>query len=172
MQLRLLTYPGHDRINGYTGWLWIGLVCLSVGLPACAELPQTSSAGSTDVTLVQLQHHRWLLQAFDGISVPTDRQVALDQIQLPELDFGEQRHVEGFAGCNRFQGRLELVGANQFRVTGISSTRMVCENGAMLLEQRYLQMLQGWSAISLDKEYLILHSDGQQWLFRLADWVH
>jgi heat shock protein HslJ len=101
--------------------------------------------GVVFVTESDLRHHRWVLESVNGESLPAD---AADGM-IPELDFGEQRHVEGNTGCNRFSGRAILRD-----------------------EHAVLNVLHQESMISLeDDNGLTLEAGSVVLRFRLRDWV-
>lgn len=146
-------------------------VC-ALALLACTEAPQTpQSAQAEALTPADLAHRRWVLESIDGEPAYSKPLGTYDKGLVPDLDFGESPHVSGFAGCNRYMGRVELNAEGQFRVAQAATTMMMCEPAAMEFEKRYLQGLEQWQSISLDGKQLRLSGNGEEWLFTLQDWV-
>jgi heat shock protein HslJ len=50
--------------------------------------------------------------------------------------------VAGTGGCNRFGGRYRLDGASQVRFSRLASTKRLCEERTMRVEERFLDALQ------------------------------
>lgn len=79
----------------------------------------------------------WILEKIDGspVEIPGSRQHPRLEVDLAG------RTIYGFGGCNRFQGRGELV--NNTLVTGnIISTKMYCED-TQETENRFMRTLTG-----------------------------
>jgi heat shock protein HslJ len=119
------------------------------------------------VTHGDLQHHRWLLESIDGEVLDT---AALED-RIPELEIGEQMHVSGNSGCNRFSGQATL------RDTSIDfgnmiSTAMSCLPAQNELEATVLRVLGSSPTVALDEDSnLTLTSADATLRYRLRDWV-
>jgi heat shock protein HslJ len=119
------------------------------------------------VTESDLRHHRWVLESVNGEALPAD---AADGM-IPELDFGEQRHVEGNTGCNRFSGR-SVLRDGYFFIEAMASTGRLCAPPQNELELMVQSVLSQKSLISLDDDNgLTLEAGGVVLRFKLRDWV-
>ncbi|MGI9264440.1 MAG: META domain-containing protein [Gammaproteobacteria bacterium] len=122
----------------------------------------TASVAESD-----LRHHRWVLKSINGDALSENSADAM----IPELDFGEQGHVEGNTGCNRFNGMAVLRGEHFF-IESMASTARHCAPSENELERAVLSVLHQESMISLDdKGNLTLEAGGVVLRFGLRDWV-
>lgn len=132
-----------------------------LGLASSAALAQSR------VTATDLQHHRWMLESIDGEALPDVN----GKGKIPELDFGEQMHVSGNLGCNRFNGKAVLRDG-YFLVEAMTSTRMMCAGPWGDIELKLTTALGSESTASLDKDRnLTLVAVNGTYKFRLQDWV-
>jgi heat shock protein HslJ len=76
-----------------------------------------------------------LVQLGDRLLSPGAREATL---RLTESD----STVAGTGGCNRFGGRYRLDGASQVRFSRLASTKRLCEERTMRVEERFLDALQ------------------------------
>jgi len=134
---------------------------------ACLLLLNSACVESTLVIESDLQHRRWILESINGEPLPEGESGNV----IPELDFGEQMHVSGNTGCNRFSGSAVL--HNEFfRIDSMASTRRLCAPAQNELE-RTIQIVLGQESTILlgaDKS-LTLESSNTVLRFRLQDWV-
>ena len=125
--------------------------------------------GDSDTVVVtesDLRHHRWVLESINGEPL-----FAEEDGMIPELDFGEQRHVEGNTGCNRFSGRVVLRD-DYFFIESMASTRRLCALSRNELETMMQTVLSQESMISLDTENNLTLEVGSIVLqYSLRDWV-
>ncbi|MBB3167255.1 META domain-containing protein [Simiduia aestuariiviva] len=155
------------------GFNKVGVIAISAWLLiACGavqqDMPETAAA-PTD--LAQVAHHRWVLKQINGDAVRGNALGAYGKGLVPELDFGEQPHIAGFAGCNRYKGQAVLMVDGRFKVDQLATTMMMCPDAAMALERRYTSLLENWSQLQLNGAQLTLTQGGDVWEFALADWV-
>jgi len=124
-------------------------------------------AGTNLVTPFDLQHHRWLLERVNDEMLVAP---VIDAV-VPELDFGEQLHVSGNTGCNRFSG-LALLRGDTIQIERMTSTAMTCSPALNNLEQMVNGVLGAPATIRLtaDRE-LILATATVTLQYRLRDWV-
>jgi len=136
-----------------------GVITLSQFYGSCVE--------SRIVIESDLQHHRWVLETVNGERLPD---VETDGL-VPELDFGEQMHVSGNTGCNRFSGTAVLRDG-KFVIEKMTSTMRMCASSWSELELRLQQLLTQESRISLsESSALTLESDDAVLRYRQRDWV-
>ena len=120
----------------------------------------------TSVTVEDLQHHRWVLESINGEALPDDG----GRGSIPELDFGEQMHVSGNLGCNRFNGTAVLR-EGFFLIEAMASTRMMCASPWGDIEQTVQTVLGSESTISIGSDKtLTLVSANTTLAFQLQDW--
>lgn len=101
---------------------------------------------------MQLLDTRWQLIELEGQSVPTEPAIRRE-IQMTL--FGQDAHVSGFSGCNRFFGQYELK-EDQLRFSEIAGTRMACPPPAMELENKVLAMFASVTTYHLEGKFLFL----------------
>jgi heat shock protein HslJ len=134
---------------------------------ACLVLLISACVDSTLVVESDLQHHRWILESINGEPLPEGESSDL----IPELDFGEQMHVSGNTGCNRFTGSAVLRD-EYFRIDSMASTRRLCAPAQNELERTVQNILGQESTILLGSDKsLTLESSNTVLRFRLRDWV-
>lgn len=135
------------------------VACLLLLISACVE--------STLVIESDLQHHRWVLESINGEPLPEGE----PSEPIPELDFGEQMHVSGSTGCNRYSGKAVLRDG-YFQIESLASTRKMCAPPANEMEHLFITMLGQDSRISIDGDKnLVLESGETVLIFCLRDWV-
>jgi heat shock protein HslJ len=119
------------------------------------------------VTHGDLQHHRWVLQSINGETLDT----AALNIRVPDLDFGEQMHVSGNSGCNRFSGQAKLVDG-RLDFGQMLSTAMLCLSAENDIENTVLRVMGNKPMVRLEEDKtLILESSDTVLKYRLRDWV-
>ncbi|MCP4235292.1 MAG: META domain-containing protein [Aestuariibacter sp.] len=157
--------------------LFYSAFLLSCTLTALAAWAQSTSNNpvAVNTSLNDLQHHRWVLRDIDGMDLQAYAvNLGFDQDdrlrKIPELDFGEQGHVEGNTGCNQIQGQARVEG-NQLIMSSLASTRMFCAGFAGELELKLSMLYTDPLAISREGEMLILQSSDTTLRFQLKDWV-
>jgi porin len=131
------------------------------------NLAVSATFAQSTVTATDLQHHRWVLESINGDALPP----AENKGKIPELDFGEQMHVSGNLGCNRFNGTAVLRDGF-FLIEAMASTRMMCPAPWDDIELKVQTALSTESTILLGKHRnLTLETADTTLGFRLADWV-
>ena len=97
----------------------------------------------------------WMLMSLEGQNVPetTDTRTAYIRFQENEDD------VIGFAGCNKFSGKYELVGESALRMSELSTSRMACE--VMDTENKLMEVLQRVDSYRISSNILTLY-DGDK----------
>lgn len=145
---------------------------ISGALAGCGAVQNESkeSAAKT-LTLGDLAHRRWVLKTIDDEPVSGNPLGAHGKGLTPELDFGEQPHVAGYAGCNRYKGQAELTPEGQFKVARLATTMMMCPEASMALEQRFTALLEAGAQLHIDGPQLTLTQGDERWSFKSADWV-
>ena len=119
------------------------------------------------VTHGDLQHHRWVLESINGEALDADAMHG----RIPDLDFGEQMHVSGNSGCNRFSGTASLHD-EYIRFGPLISTTMACSPAQNEVEATIQAVLTGIDIeIDINVNYLILQTGEVSLRYRLQDWV-
>ncbi len=125
------------------------LALAAFGLAACNQQPERTAgpnAGADQGTPMEDGKHtneqeltgQWTLSDMEGTMLHGG-------IELPTLEVGEDGSVSGFAGVNRFTGRLASEEPTLFGP--LATTRKAGPRAAMELETRFLAHLQqatGW----------------------------
>ncbi len=79
----------------------------------------------------------------------------------PTISFAVGAGLSGFAGVNRFKGRLEASGlaAGAFKTSPLAMTRMAGPPEAMQLEGEFATALSKATAFTLEGDTLVLRTD-------------
>lgn len=102
-----------------------------------------SSSSKTSEMKVNNIYKRWVLTSLDG--------AALLSAEVPVfLDFTSDGKISGFAGCNHLNGSFSNNQEGQISFENIASTKMLCFEELMKLEQRLLDILNTVDNYSLD----------------------
>lgn len=75
------------------------------------------------------------------------------------LSVGEDGHVSGSAGCNRYMGQLTLQAEGGLGFGPLASTQMACAPALMEQERRFLQALSGAVRFEIDAEGALVFYD-------------
>ena len=108
-----------------------------------------------------LENTRWELEQINGQLLP-------DDIRKPYVEFQpEQNRLGGFAGCNQFNGQLEIAGDSLY-ISRIISTKKACLN--LDLENRFLTMLRekNWQ-FRTENKLLFLENARNKLIFRASE---
>ncbi|MDD1794599.1 META domain-containing protein [Enterovibrio makurazakiensis] len=134
-------------------------------LAGCATSTSAQN-DAMDVSVVNMQHHNWILESVDGqpLNLP-------EGFAAPSLEIGESFTANGHGGCNRYFGQGELK-EDQFRIDKMASTMMACPESAMDLEGVMTSVLGDWSDVTLTKQKLVLKNGEHVLSFQLRDWVN
>ena len=128
------------------------LLILVTGLAACSSGKNTTeSISKTDMVA------KWGVESISGLDNPsTDLILNLDL---------RDNTVQGFGGCNNFQGDVERDGYN-IKFNHLISTRMICQN--MNVEDAYLNALSKVTRFSIDKNILTFYGKNGKKLVTLV----
>ena len=87
--------------------------------------------------------------------------------EQPYLRVGDGR-VEGFGGCNHFNGRYlqDSVGARAIAFGAISASKRLCDVGTMAAENRLLEMLQYVSSYAVTGDTMVMSGSAGTLRFR------
>jgi heat shock protein HslJ len=166
--LTLLAELSAHKTDGF-GLDYDGSIRVVKLLGPCAK------AAAEPVSLEDLRHRRWLLHSVGGLELDDlarARGYADDASlqRVPELDFGEQDFVAGNSGCNRFQGRADVV-EGELLLTLVPLTELSCDGFSRELELELLLLYRNPLAVSREGNELILEGAGGKLRLRLRDWV-
>lgn len=81
--------------------------------------------------------------------------------EQPYLRVGDGR-VEGFGGCNRFNGRYlqDSVGARAVAFAGLSTSKRLCDASVMAAENRMLETLLYVSSYTIVADTMVMSGSG------------
>lgn len=81
--------------------------------------------------------------------------------EQPHLRVGDGR-VEGFGGCNRFNGRYlqDSVGAKAVAFAGLSTSKRLCDASTMAAENRMLETLLYVSSYTIIADTMLMSGSG------------
>jgi heat shock protein HslJ len=114
------------------------LLVLIAALPACHKEQAT------------IEGKRWLLTELMGQEIKSDHS---QQVYF-RID-PATRKVEGFAGCNRFFGEVQLTAEGRIRFANMGATQMACDR--LDLERRLLDVLEQADNFTLGNGVLALN---------------
>ena len=124
---------------------WVALLLL-----ACAPERGALNASSE---VSDVENVEWTLTELDGAAI------ALGSRAAPTLKLSsKERRASGFAGCNRYSGSYELIGA-RLRFGALAATRMACPESTP--ETALLKALAEISSWKLEGRTLELSDDTQ-----------
>lgn len=127
------------------------IVLILLILAACNPITRPSDPPNP------LAGETWLLQSIDGEAALPDAAVTL------AFD-SDGDTFQGDAGCNSYSGSYELSG-DTFGVLEVMITEMYCpEPGVMAQEARYVELLGGATAYTLEGDTLTLRTDAGETL--------
>ncbi len=108
-----------------------------------------------------------MLESINGQALDVDAMNG----RIPDLDFGEQIHVSGNTGCNRFSGRAGL--HNKYIHFGqLLSTLMSCTPAQNELERTIQNVMASTEIeITINGNYLSLRAGEVSLRYLLQDWV-
>ncbi len=120
------------------------------------------------VTQGDLQHHHWVLERINVDALDVDAMNG----RIPDLDFGEQMHVSGNTGCNRFSGHVSLHD-EYIRFGQLISTVMSCSPAQNELERTIQHVMASTEVeVLINGNYLSLRAGDVSLRYRLQDWVN
>nr|WP_067296470.1 META domain-containing protein [Marinobacterium profundum] len=133
-------------------------------LAGCAGLQQqgtgsTPVALGTKVAIPSLAGTRWQVVQVADQPVPASINSS--------IQFDDQGHVFGSAGCNQFTGTYELNNGS-LRVERLATTRKLCFAAIMYQEEALLRVLRGAERVYLQADELILESARERGLSRMT----
>ena len=79
--------------------------------------------------------------------------------KLAYMEFSEEGTVNGYSGCNRFGGSFTITDKDKIEFKQIWTTRMMCPENQMSVEQKFLEMLNSTSRCKITGNQLALYAD-------------
>ncbi|WP_434341303.1 META domain-containing protein [Motilimonas cestriensis] len=135
------------------------LVSLSVAgllLTACANTQ------ATKVTTADVVNKQWQLVSVDNQAVTPMGN------KLPKIHIDSTLKATGVAGCNNFFGQAQWQDG-QLRIEKMGMTMMMCPPPLDKIEQGITATLSDWSAVTLDKNTLILQGAEHTLVYQQAE---
>jgi heat shock protein HslJ len=124
---------------------------------SCARLNSVSSDTSTDLTPkdetskpanIQLINSRCVLRELNGKAVKPSSDVY--------VRFVDEITMEGFGGCNKFNGKYATDGAD-IKIGPLMSTKMSCDE--LSIENQFTFILERTTSYNTDAKYLYLKNE-------------
>jgi heat shock protein HslJ len=135
----------------------LSFLAMSALLPGAA--PSVAQGAAETVTVRPLTLTRWHLVRLDGARVPRKSGVS--------LAFTASGRMEGFAGCNDFDGTWTWLGGERLAIGLQSATRARCATAVARSERLFLDRLVQTTSFSLDgRELAFASSVGSGLVFR------
>ena len=139
-----------DSPKGYMVSLAVVLMGILIVMVFFMNLSGQEATASTAIT-----QHRWSLQSYaapDGTTVP-----ALTSTPVTAV-FTTDGKVSGSGGCNQYSARY-LVRETTMIVSGITTTKMNCPGGGVMLqEDQYYSLLERVAAVRVHDRVLTLYN--------------
>jgi len=166
--LKLIAELSHEKADGF-GLDYDGGIRVVQLLGGCESVKETA------ISLQDLQHHRFVLERINDMTLMQYAQAlgfaeAEPLRKIPELDFGEQGFVSGNTGCNQIRGQASVTD-NTLRLGPLASTRMYCAGFSGELELQLLRHYDGSLAIMRVGQWLVLQAGTTKLEYKLKDWV-
>jgi heat shock protein HslJ len=127
-----------------------------INLTACNRVNSVSSDTSIDKPKkdfaeppqIDLINARWVLRELNGKPVKPSSDIY--------IHFSDKVTVNGFLGCNKFNGKYASDGTD-IKIGPLMSTKMMCEDAG--LEDQFSSALQNANSYSTDDKFLYLKND-------------
>jgi heat shock protein HslJ len=116
----------------------------------------SKNAGIIAQKVSSLENTAWQLTSLGDAQPLTEKPIT--------LEFGENNHLSGSSGCNRYMGSFSTKG-NEFSIKSpMGSTMMACPEDLMKQEQQFLQALSAGTSykINADGELEIQYREGSR----------
>jgi putative lipoprotein len=134
----------------------LSLVFLMASLAACNRINSVSSDTSIDKPKkdyaeppqIDLINAHWVLLEMEGKPVKPKTDVY--------IRFADQLTIQGFLGCNKFNGKYVTDGAD-IKIGPLMSTKMTCED--QRIENQFSRILEQAASYTTDDKYLYLKND-------------
>ena len=166
--LKLIAELSDEKADGF-GLDYDGSIRVVQLLGGCDGVKETT------ISLQDLQHHRFVLERINDMSLIQYAQelgfTEAEPLQkIPELDFGEQGFVSGNTGCNQISGQASVTD-NTLMLGPLASTRMYCPGFAGELELQLSMHYDTGLAITRVGQWLVLKAGTTKLEYQLKDWV-
>ena len=166
--LKLIAELSDEKADGF-GLDYDGSIRVVQLLGGCDGVKETT------ISLQDLQHHRFVLERINDMSLIQYAQelgfTEAEPLQkIPELDFGEQGFVSGNTGCNQIRGQASVTD-NTLTLTSLASTRMYCAGFAGELELQLSMHYDTGLAITRVGQWLVLQAGTTKLEYKLKDWI-
>ncbi|ANG62385.1 hypothetical protein A8C75_07700 [Marinobacterium aestuarii] len=147
-------------LAGCSGVQHQGVGSAQDGAPGGKQHMAEVSAAASDarVAVPSLAGTRWQVRRVADQPVPASINST--------VQFDDQGHVFGSAGCNRFTGTYAL-DSGGLRVERLATTRKLCFSAIMYQEEALLRVLRGAERVYLLADELILESARERGLSRM-----
>ncbi|PHS03365.1 MAG: hypothetical protein COA78_17845 [Blastopirellula sp.] len=126
------------------------LMCLTLAITSFASAAEEDTKKKADKPAAKLSG-TWVLVKLNGAKVP-------EKLKAPELTFGKEDKLSGFAGVNRMFGKWTLTGKKLFPGP-FGTTRMAGPPEAMKVEHDLLQALGKITKHEIKGKLLILSGE-------------
>ena len=137
-------------------------VCVFLSIQAgCQSKAQTGSDNGNAMKMNAssfdgLYDQKWLLQKIDHQTI---------EITHPAyLTISSNGEIKGFAGCNRFFGKIIIQSDKQTVIGPLGATRKMCQGEVMHVEDQFMAVLRKMIGLQRENMNLIV-SDGTHQLF-------
>lgn len=139
-----------DTPKGYMISLAVVLMGILIVMVFFMNLSGQETTASTAIT-----QHRWSLQSYagpDGTTIPVLNSTSVTAV------FTTDGKVNGSGGCNQYSARY-LVRETTMIVSGITTTKMNCPGGGVMLqEDRYYSLLENTAALRVHDRVVTLYN--------------
>jgi heat shock protein HslJ len=124
------------------------VVLVSLVLEACQTGPEPLPVEEELISVDQLYANPWVLVAYGDPTNPT----IIPVNTTITAEFTQDSKMFGNAGCNQYQTVFEATGQGSFSVEPPATTRMMCPENLMEIEQAYLQALEASEGFDFSPE--------------------
>lgn len=122
-----------------------------------AYLLASCSTQTIKMTNNNLQE-KWELISINGEEVSTQKPIT--------LDFDKNNHWSAYLGCNQINGTYSVTQEKEITIDHIASTKMLCDDKAMNLENTILEALENKDKIKIVADELLVQSENTKLTFK------
>lgn len=122
---------------------YFSLVLIAFFISSC-KVNESNNASSD-----QSIYKKWLFQKLDGIDISNNKPIF--------IEFFKDNKFSGFSGCNNVFGNFEITNQNQIKFSSVASTKKMCNEESMKIEQQIFDVLSSTNNFSISNNTLFLN---------------
>lgn len=104
---------------------------------------------SNNVSSNQSIYKKWVFQKIDGVEIGSNKPIF--------IEFFKDNKFSGISGCNNMFGNFEITNQNQIKFSSVASTKRMCNEEDMKIEQQIFDILNSTNNFSISNNTLFLN---------------